>query len=255
VIDAHVHLWQLGRNACTWPTPDLAAIYRDFTLDDLRAILPGEVEGIILVQTQEDPADTAWLLDVARDPLALGVVGWADLTGPIPPRTGKLVGLRPMVQGRAPDWYDAPERQPGFAAMAEHGLVLDALVRPAHLPALQRLARRHPTLSIVIDHAAKPAPDALADWAEAMTPLAALPNIACKLSGLLTEIAPDQLAPVISQLRGWFGPDRLLWGSDWPVVTMAVDYAAWLAAARAAIPSSDHPAVFAGTARRIYGLA
>lgn len=258
MIDAHVHLWQLGRHACSWPTPDLAGIYRDFVLDDLRAVLPPSLEGIVLVQTQEDPADTEWLLELARDPLVLGVVGWAELTGPIPPRADKLVGLRPMVQGRASDWYDKPELQPGFAAMAERGLVLDALVRPAHLPALERLAHRHPALSIVVDHAAKPVLGDIAGWAEAMERLGVLPNIACKLSGLFTELAPGQsaeaLEPVFAELLRSFGPDRLLWGSDWPVVTLASDYAGWLAHARAAVPASHHPAVFAGNARRIYGL-
>ncbi|UYY59340.1 amidohydrolase family protein [Sphingomonas sp. S2-65] len=254
MIDAHVHVWQLGRHGCIWPTPDLAPIHRDFTLADY----PGDA-GLILVQTQEDARDTAWLLALAQDPRILGVVGWADLERPESiPAHPKLKGLRPMVQGRAPDWYDRPELAAGFEAMAARGLVLDALVRPAHLPALARLAARHPDLTIVVDHAAKPDFADLPAWSAAIAGLAPYPNVACKLSGLLTELAPgagpDALRPAFDTLWRLFGPDRLLWGSDWPVVTLAASHADWLALAQSLVPAEHHAAIFAANAARIYRL-
>lgn len=264
MIDAHLHLWQIGRNACTWPASDLAAIHRDFELDDARHVLTESgVEAAILVQSQEDPADTDWLLKVAQAPEIAGVVGWADLTSPAGVAAlaahPKLRGLRPMVQGRDADWYDDPARGAGFAAMAAHNLVLDALIRPIHLPALARLADRHPGLSIVIDHAAKPDPDDLEPWRAGIAAAAARPNITCKLSGLLTELAPGQdaaaLDPVFAHLWASFGPDRLLWGSDWPVVTLRGDYAGWLALVRCWVPAEHHHKLFDTNARRLYRLA
>lgn len=255
MIDAHVHVWQLGRHGCTWPTRDLAAIHRDFTVADY----PGAATGLILVQTQEDPRDTAWLLELAEDPRVRAVVGWADLehSGTIPQHP-KLKGLRPMVQGREADWYDQPERAAGFSAMERRGLILDALVCPRHLPALARLAERHQGLSIVIDHAAKPDFADLARWSADMAALAAHPNVACKLSGLLTELPPgarpDAIRAAFDRLWALFGPDRLIWGSDWPVVTLAARYDDWLTLARSLVPLRHHDAVFAANAGRIYGF-
>jgi L-fuconolactonase len=266
VIDAHVHLWRLGQNGCAWPTPDLAPIYRDFTLDDLGQVARAAgVDQVILVQSQEDDADTAWLLSLARDPLVAGVVGWTDFAkeeaatsiGRLASNP-KLRGLRPMVQDREADWYDDPELDPAFAAMTALQLVPDALVRPKHLPSLLRLALRHPDLSIVIDHAAKPVVPDLGSWSEQIDLLARLPNVACKLSGLLTELPPgapaDAVAPIFDRLWNAFGAERLVWGSDWPVLRLAGDYASWLEQCRRLVPSIHHQAVFDSNARRIYGI-
>ena len=266
MIDSHVHLWRLGQNGCAWPTPDLKAIYRDFTLDDVRRIVqPVGVDQLVLVQSQEDDSDTAWLLSVARDPLIAGVVGWTDFQKPdAPAQIGRLAsnpslrGLRPMVQDRESGWYDDAVLDPAFAAMTALQLVLDALVRPRHLPSLLRLALRHPDLSIVIDHAAKPVPDDLDRWSEQIDLLARLPNVACKLSGLLTELPPGAppraAAPVFDHLWNIFGAERLIWGSDWPVLRLAGDYASWLEQCRQLVPSIHHQAVFDTNARRIYGI-
>ena len=266
MIDTHVHLWRLGQNGCTWPTSDLVSIYRDFTLDDLRQVVRGAgVDQVILVQSQEDDADTSWLQSLARDPLIAGVIGWTDFTAA---ETGtsigrlasnpKLRGLRPMVQDREANWYDAPEFDPGFSAMTALQLVLDALIRPRHLPSLLRLARRHPDLSIVIDHAAKPVPSDLDSWSEQIDLLARLPNVSCKLSGLLTELTPgtpaDAVAPIVDHLWNAFGAERLIWGSDWPVLNLAGNYESWLDQCRRLVPSTHHQAVFDTNARRIYGI-
>ena len=268
MIDAHVHIWRLGKNDCVWPTADLGAIHRDHELAEI-ATLAGTagVASAILVQSQESARDTRWLLEAAKDSsFAAGVVGWADLAATdIGQRldalaaAGPLTGIRPMAEGRADDWFDTPALDAGLAALVDRGLTFDALVRPRHLAALDRLAARHPALPIMIDHGAKPliGTDREA-WREALVPLAGRPNVHCKLSGLMTELAPDgradDLLPYIADLLGLFGPDRLVWGSDWPVLNLHGAYAAWLDFALAAVPAADHSAVFGGNACRFYGL-
>jgi L-fuconolactonase len=267
MIDSHVHLWRIAQSGCTWPTPELEPIYRDFVLQDLRELIaPTDVERVILVQSQEADADTAWLLSLSGDPAVVGVVGWTDFLAPDAAAAighlatnPRLRGLRPMVQDREADWYDAPQLDPAFAAMTALQLVMDALVRPQHLPALLRLAMRHPDLGIVIDHGVKPVPANLEGWAEQITLLARLANVSCKLSGILTELAPgaspEGVEPVFERLWNAFGAERLLWGSDWPVLRLAGDYEAWFDQCRRLVPPAHHDAVFAGNATRIYGLA
>ena len=267
MIDSHAHLWRLGENGCTWPTADLRAIYRDFGVDDLRAVTASAgVDGVLLVQSQDDERDTPWLLSIADDPLIVGVVGWVDFEGQDAAasimelaKQPALRGLRPMVQDKDSDWYDSPALDTAFAATAEAGLVLDALVRPRHLPSLQRLAVRHPGLNIVIDHGAKPDFADLPSWSECMTRLSRLPNVNCKLSGLLTELpdgAPaEAIAPAFDILWDGFGAERLIWGSDWPVLTLAGSYEGWLEQALRLVRESDHQRVFDTNARRVYGLA
>lgn len=258
MIDAHVHLWRIGQNDCIWPTAREATIHRDFEIAELIATLDANgVDRAVLVQSQESPRDTDWLLDLACDSNRIaGVVGWVDLrdAAAVVDRAhdAMLAGLRPMVQGRAADWYDDPALDAGFMAMAEHGLVLDALVRPRHLPSLARLAARHPGLSIVIDHAGKPKD--LPEWRAAIEPLAAHPSVHVKLSGLLNEVEADEVAGVVETLLALFGAERMIWGSDWPVLTMAGSYSGWLALARDLIPTNDHDAVFGANAGRLYGL-
>jgi L-fuconolactonase len=266
VIDAHVHLWRIGQNGFAWPTVDLKPIYRDFTIDDLRHVVGSTgVEKVILVQSQEDEADTSWLLSLPRDPLIAGIVGWTDFAATdAPSAIGRLAsnprlrGLRPMVQNREADWYDSSGLDPAFAAMTALQLVLDALIRPQHLPSLLRLALRHPDLSIIIDHAAKPAVSDLGSWSEQIGLLARLPNVSCKLSGLLTELPlgapPEAVAPIFDRLWNAFGAERLVWGSDWPVLMLAGDYDRWLKQCRRLVPSTHHQAVFDSNARRIYGI-
>ncbi|WP_267389189.1 amidohydrolase family protein [Sphingomonas sp. GC_Shp_3] len=267
MIDAHVHLWRPGLNDCTWPGPDLPTLHRDVLPDELWGEIAGTgVTHVVLVQSQESEADTRWLLDLAHaDERIAGVIGWVDLTAPDAPARidrlmseGKLLGLRPMVQDHADTWYDDPALDVALAHMAHAGLVLEALVRPRHLAALERCALRHPALRIVIDHAAKPViGEANGAWVDAMTALAAVPQVACKLSGLVTEAGEDDAAatlPYIQMLRALFGPARLIWGSDWPVVTLRQSYRAWRDLAENAIPAAERTAVFGGNASRIYGL-
>ncbi len=240
ICDSHVHLWSLASRFHKWPGADLADIHRDFGLADLAAL---PLDRAVLVQAQPDPRETDWLLDIgARAPNVAGVVGWTALDAADAPdaiarlaaRPG-LLGLRPMLQDM-PDarWILRREQDAAIEAMVTHDLCFDALVQPRHLPAIHLLARRWPDLRIVIDHAAKPDPvnGDLDRWRLDMAELAALPNVWCKLSGLLTELpAPASdvlLSGCMDHVIGVF-PDRLMWGSDWPVLLLSGwNYSDWL---------------------------
>lgn len=271
LIDAHQHVWRLDAPGHLWPGADMPAIHRDFGLEDFWSLAePLGVTGTVLVQSQPNASDTQWLLDVAAaDPRVLGVVGWVDLLAADAPvrietlaADPKLRGLRPMLQDLPFDWIADPALSPAIEAIIAAGLRFDALVRPGHLPALARFAERWPELPIVIDHAAKPdiAAGAWDGWLEGISPLAALPHVHCKMSGLLTGTAADQPAgvvtPYLEQLLSLFGPERVIWGSDWPVVTLASAYADWLDLARATVRAIDPAAessVFGGNALSFYG--
>lgn len=273
-IDAHQHFWQLAARAGGWPPPSLAAIYRDFAPEDLAPLLAEHgVAGTVLVQSLPSEDDTQWLLALAgRTDFIRAVVGWTDLLAPGAPAAiarlasnRKLKGLRPMLQDLSDErWIANPALAPALNAMVEHSLCLDSLVLPRHLPALLQCARACPLLPIVIDHAAKPpiADAAFGHWREDMAQLAALPNLHCKLSGLVTEAQPgwtiDDLRPYVSHVLEVFGAQRVIWGSDWPVVDLAGGYGAWLAASEsllAHLGQQDRNDIFGLNARRFYSLA
>jgi L-fuconolactonase len=270
-IDAHHHLWTLARGDYGWLTPALAPIYRDFQLSDLAPHLAAAgIEGTILVQAAATEAETMFLLDIAEGAdVVRGVVGWTDFDAAdgiarIDALAARnlLVGLRPMVQDIADDdWLLGPALAPLLAAMARHGLVFDALVLPRHLPRLLQVIGRHPDLAFVLDHCGKPrlASGEIATWQRDIALLAEHPNIVCKLSGLVTEAAPDwkiaDLRRAVNHVVTCFGPHRLLWGSDWPVVDLAGGYATWFGAAEtllADLSPRDKQAVFGGNAARVY---
>jgi L-fuconolactonase len=271
-VDAHVHFWRIGRNDCTWPPPELAAIHRDFLPEDWRREADAAgIDTAIAVQSQPSERDTAWLLELARDDARIaGVVGWVELSAQnAADRIAalashpKLRGLRPMLQDLPDDaWILQSSLTPAIEAMIAHGLCFDALVKPRHLPHLLRFAERHPALRIVIDHAAKPdiARGALEPWRAQIAVLAELPNVFCKVSGLLTEAGDDwharDLAPWVEHLLATFGLRRLVWGSDWPVLNLAADYPRWfhLADQLAGLAGDDRAALFGGNAVRVYGI-
>ena len=268
-IDAHQHFWRIADRQGQWPPAELAAIHRDFMPEDLQPLLAeAKVDGTVLVQTMESKADTAFMLELAdRTPSILGVVGWADMKADDAPdaiaelaQHPKLKGLRPMLQDiDDDDWIDDPGLKPAVSAMIDHGLVLDALVLPRHLGPLLNFARRSTRLPIVIDHAAKPqiSEGRYSDWRQGMAALAALPNVHCKLSGLLTEAGeqkPQAVRPYAETVLELFGPERVIWGSDWPVLRLAGDYQRWLAQCLDIVPADHHDAVFGSNAFRFYNL-
>jgi L-fuconolactonase len=270
-IDSHQHFWKLSRGDYGWLTPDKGPIYRDFGPADLAPIRArNAIDRTIIVQAAPTIAETLYMLEIAAaDASVAGVVGWVDFeAGDAPVRIATLardpllVGLRPMVHDIADDdWLLRADLGPGLRATASAGLVFDALVRPRHLSRLLAFADRYPELRIVIDHGAKPfiRERRLDPWRADIAALAARGNVACKLSGLANEAGPDwtarDLAPYVEHLLAAFGPARLMWGSDWPVVDLAGGYGRWLAAATeltAGLAEADRHAIFGGNADRIY---
>jgi L-fuconolactonase len=270
-VDAHHHIWRLSRGDYTWLTPDLP-IHRDYTLDDLRPLL-GDIAATVLVQAAATEAETAFMLGAARNSAGLvrGLVGWADLArtdaaARVAALAGDtlLKGLRPMLQDIADsNWILRDDVDPGLRAMVDAGLRFDALVQPRHLPALVRLCARHPDLRVVVDHGAKPAiaNGGWQPWADDIGRVARQTQALCKLSGLVTEAATDwrvdDLRRYVDHLLVCFGPDRLMWGSDWPVVNLAGGYQRWREASAvllAGLSIDEQTAVLGGTAVKFYGL-
>ncbi len=273
-VDAHHHVWSLARGDYDWITPALAELHRDYSLRDLAPLRErAGVSTTVLVQAAPTVAETRYLLDVAAGSAGTvaGVVGWVDLgaADAIPmltrlARNPLLKGVRPMLQDLAdPEWLAGTGVDRALAALPRLGLRFDALVKPAQLPALLRMLERHPDLAVVVDHAGKPdiAGKAWEPWASLMRDVARHPRVRCKLSGLITEAGPgwtiDRLRPYADLLVEQFGPQRLMWGSDWPVVNLAGTYQSWYAATVALLAdwsAEDRAAVMGGTARRFYGL-
>lgn len=274
-IDAHQHFWRIGRGDYAWLTADShPSIHRDFLPADLLPLLRNaKIDKTILVQAAPTLAETHFLLDLARaNTFVAGVVGWIDLEAPDAAATVEslardkgLVGLRPMLQDISDDdWILSPRFAPVLAAMQSTGLRFDALIKPRHLPVIEALLQRHPDLAVVIDHAAKPALIAgrLDEWKAGIRRVATARNVSCKLSGLLTEAGPDgspvALKSCVDVLLAAFGPERLMWGSDWPVLNEATAYATWLNTVEQLtqhLPSDARAAIFGGTAARFYGVS
>jgi L-fuconolactonase len=238
VIDAHVHFWD-GR--LDWMTDEMAVLERPYGPEELRPSLAAHgVDGVVLVQTHASLDETKRFLALAgANNLVAGVVGWVDLTAPdvaaLLAELGEsphLVGVRHQVHDEPdPAWLLRDDVQRGVAAVEAAGLAYDLLVRPRELPAALEVARRFPELRLVIDHAAKPpvASGELEPWRALMAPFAGLEHVSCKVSGLVTEAdwgrwELDDLVPYVSRLVEWFGTERLLFGSDWPVCLLAASY-------------------------------
>jgi len=272
-IDAHQHFWRLDRGDYGWLTPDIGGIYQDFGPDHLKPLLASSgIDGTILVQAAPTIAETEYLLSLAEQfPFIKGVVGWVDFESATAPkdiaRLAKhpaLVGLRPMIQDIPdPDWMLRPDLAPAFDAMIAQDLTFDALTLPRHLKALRALLHRHPELRTVIDHGSKPHIVAgLRDsWFEDMADLAESTSASCKLSGLVTEAGEDwsveSLRPYVDHLVASFGTERLVWGSDWPVCTLAATYQDWQAATEALLAARDPAevdAILGLNAVRVYRL-
>jgi L-fuconolactonase len=252
-------------------TADVAPLRRRFAPEDLEPSLRANgVAGTVVVQARSSLEDTTALLVTAEQaPFVLGVVGWIDLTAPDAAETlagfeGCLVGIRHQVHDE-PDasWLLRDDVQRGLTTVGAAGLAYDLLVRTRELPAAVETARRQPELRLVLDHVAKPplASGELDEWAEGVEALSRFPNVTCKLSGLVTEAAADwQADELVSCLRralDWFGAERCMFGSDWPVCLLAADYPQVLGLVTAALDGaseSERAAVLGGTATETYAL-
>jgi L-fuconolactonase len=273
VVDAHHHVWDLSVRDQDWIAPG-SPLRRTFTTADLapRARAAG-VDRTVLVQTVTVPEETPEFLALAAGhQLIAGVVGWTDLTRPDVgdelarlrelPGGSYLKGIRHQVQGEPdPEWLLRPDVHRGLTAVADAGLVYDLVVLPHQLPACVRAAQSLPQLTFVLDHLGKPpiASGTLEPWTTDVRTLAGLPNTVCKLSGLVTEAdlaswTTDDLRPYADTVLDAFGPDRLMFGSDWPVCTLAATYGEVLDVARELVGAYDSGRIFEGTAVRVYDL-
>jgi L-fuconolactonase len=274
-IDAHHHVWDLAVRDQPW-TADLPGLHRSFDLAELRpSLLAHGVDATVVVQTITVADETPELLALAtREPLVAGVVGWVVRTAPdvadrlavLLAQSGHLVGIRHQVQGEPdPRWLCRDDVRRGLAAVAAAGLVYDLLVVPPQLPAAIETVAALPELTFVLDHAGKPAiasGGGLASWRSDIRVLAALPNVAVKLSGLITEAdhatwTVDQLRPYVHTLLDAFGADRVMFGSDWPVCLLAGSYDDVIAAAEVltgGLDAAEQAAVFGRTAAHWYRI-
>ncbi|HEX4061649.1 MAG TPA: amidohydrolase family protein [Streptosporangiaceae bacterium] len=276
IVDAHHHVWDPATSEHAW-LDGLPALRRPFGLADYAAVSSAEgVTASVLVQVLADTAETGEFLALAdSNPAVVGVVGWVDLTGPdvggeiarlrALPGGNRLAGLRHLVQDEPdPAWLDRADVRRGLRAVGRAGLAYDLLVRPAQWPAAIRVTAELDDVRFVLDHGGKPdiAAGALEPWAGLVSGLAARPNVVCKLSGLVTEAGPGwtatRIAPFTGHLLDCFGPGRLMFGSDWPVCTLAASYHQVMDLARTTLDGRLSPpeqaAVFGGNAVTAYRL-
>lgn len=273
-IDAHQHFWRVDRGDYGWlSASSFPTLFRDRMPDDLAPLMAQcGIDRTVLIQAAPTAGETEFLLHIAdATPFVAGVVGWADLAAPDAEdqiarlsQHRRLAGLRPMLQDLPDDaWILRPEIRPAIAAMRSARLRLDVLIFPRHLPHVFAFLVEHADIPAVIDHGAKPsiAHGEIEPWALWMRRIARETTAFCKLSGLLTEAeagaGAHTLRPYVDVLLEAFGPERLMWGSDWPVLTLAADYATWFDVASqlmSCLSDAESAEVFGGTAARFYGL-
>lgn len=240
MLDAHQHFWTVARGDYGWMSPALTALFRDFGPDDLRPLMQAAgIERTILVQAAETEAETDFLLKIAQKTnFVAGVVGWIDmLADDFSARLDhyamqpKWVGLRPMLQEHDPSLIADPRFRRALGEVARRGTPFDILTFPRHLPEMVAALAATPGLHAILDHISKPDMTRPMDgaWQAGIDALAAVPGLHCKISGLVTEAGPDwtpdRIRPFVEFVAGAFGPDRLVFGSDWPVCTLAASHA------------------------------
>ena len=273
VVDAHHHLWDPAHREYPWMGDELDAIRRRFDASDLKPLLDANgIDRTVVVQTVSSLEETReFLQTAAENEFIAGVVGWVDLTDRSVDKTiaglkrseggSFLVGIRHQVHDEPdPRWLLRDDVQRGIAAVGEAGLVYDVLVRTRELPAALEMVKRHQEIRFVIDHAAKPRIAAGpwdSAWEAALAPLSDLANVTCKVSGLFTEAdwkswTAELLEPYVRRVIDWFGADRCMFGSDWPVSLLAASYEQVVTTTRQLVGDDDQ--IMGGTAARVYGL-
>lgn len=277
LIDSHHHLWEYSAEEYSWIDDSMAVLRRDFLLDELDGIARRSgVDGFVAVQARQTVEESRWLLELAgRSPRILGVVGWVPLAhrdveehldrfSPDP----RLCGVRHVVQDEPDDRFLlGDDFNRGVSLLKRFGLVYDVLIYARHLPAAIEFVDRHPDQPMVLDHIAKPAidrgpPDS--QWVAGIRELARRDNVSCKFSGVVTEIrfgepwTVEDIQPYWETVLEAFTPQRLMFGSDWPVCLLKTEHARWLAAVQdlaSSLSPNEQQMLFAGTAARVYGLS
>ncbi len=274
IIDAHHHLWRYAPDQYPWIGTEMGVLKRDFVVDDLLdEVAKVDVDATVVVQARQEPEETEWLLDVARETREiLGVVGWVDLLADDLDhvlerlsRNSMFVGVRHVLQDEPDDAFMLRDDfNRGIGRLRHYGLIYDVLIYSRHLENAKMFADRHPDQIFVVDHLAKPSirTREMEPWKSALAELARREHCYCKLSGVVTEAdwrdwTADQLRPYLDAALEAFGPERLMFGSDWPVCLLACDYAGWYHLARdfaSDLSASEQDRIFGGTAAEAYRL-
>jgi len=272
-VDAHQHFWRYSAEEYGWIDDAMAAIRRDFLPADLQPLLRGaRIDATVAVQARQSLEETEWLLELAREhDWIAGVVGWVPLVDSKVDEIlerfssdAKLKGVRHVLQGEADRYMQREDFHAGIARLGQYSLVYDVLILERQLAAAIELVDRHPAQLFVLDHVAKPliAAQELEPWRAQIRELARRPHVTCKLSGMVTEAdydawAPDDLRPYVETVLDAFGPARLLFGSDWPVCTVASSYTRWINVVHdfvGQLSVDEQKAIFGGNATKIYRL-
>lgn len=275
-VDSHHHFWNPDRGDYDWMPRDNLVLNRPYLPADLAPRLSeAGVTKTVLVQAAATVEETEYMLGIADTTNSVaGVVGWIDFEDRKHTRHlerlrnhPKFVGVRPMIQDIPDiDWMLRDEVQWAYSALVDLDLTFDALGFSRHLANFLALIKRYPKLRVVVDHCMKPQVrdhgserEEFAFWADGMSRIAGETSAFCKFSGLVTEASEgwtaDDLRPYASHLLNVFGPDRLMWGSDWPVCLLRASYAEWHEAARiltAGLSEPDRDKIFGGTATCFY---
>lgn len=273
IIDSHHHFWLYEPARYAWIGEGMDRLKRDYLPLDLAAEAGDLVDGVISVQARQDLDETRWLLETAHEePIVLGVVGWVPLADPdVASRLEELaeypalVGIRHVLQDEPDDNYALRDDfNQGLSELTRHGLAYDILIYDRHLPIATKLVDRHPNQVFVLDHAAKPRirDGELETWAADIRELAGRENCYCKLSGMVTEASwntwtPDEIVPYFDTLAEAFGPDRLMFGSDWPVCLLACEYGGWyhvVDGLTSTLSEDERDRIWGGTAAEAYML-
>jgi len=274
VIDAHHHLWNYDTEDYAWIGPEMNVLRRNFTPADLHIEMQqAGVDGAIAVQARQTLQETEWLLSLAaQNEFMRGVVGWAPLIDAAVSddlqrlaAQPKLKGIRHVLQDEPDDFYMLRnDFNAGITQLRRFNLVYDVLIFERHLPQTIQFLDRHPDQVFVIDHIAKPRirEGLLSPWRENLKELARRSHCFCKLSGVLTEAdwqnwRPEGIHPYLDAALDAFGPNRCLFGSDWPVLLLADSYAGWVATVKnfvSRLSSTEQARVLGGTAAEVYRL-
>jgi L-fuconolactonase len=274
VIDSHHHFWKYNKHDFGWINDEMSVIRRDFLPEDLKqTISAAGVDGVISVQARQSLKETDWLLRLAREnDFILGVTGWLPLSDDDAEEhlekyaaKEKLKAVRHVVQDEEDDYFILrKDFNRGISLLKNYGLIYEILIFEKHLPQTIDFVDRHQDQIFVLDHIAKPLikDNIIYPWKKNITELAKRPNVFCKVSGMVTEAdfktwTPEQLRPYFNVVLEAFGPERLMFGSDWPVCLAAAGYDDWLKTVKGGISGlseDEQEMILGGTAQRVYGL-
>ena len=273
-IDAHHHLWKYSAAQYPWISENMGLLRRDFLIQDLMDVLEeSDIDGVVTVQARQAMAETRWLLDLAHShDFIRGVVGWVALTDPKVEGDlehlsthAKLKSVRHVLHDEPDDFYILREDfNRGIKLLQDFGLRYDLLIFERHLPQTIQFVDRHPNQIFILNHIAKPRirQGVISPWKENLTELARRENVFCKLSGLVTEASwqswtEADLDPYLQIAMAAFGPERVIFGSDWPVILLGSSYKRWVDVVQRSIShlsEYEQERIFGKTATEVYRL-